>query len=87
MVGKRQLISDVNNIVSYTVSHDNADVLRKGSAGRSVIEKVSLIHEEVKGHACRHFKTMGEGINLALHAWVIIEHVVVEVAELGCVPL
>ena len=81
-VGKRELIGDVNNIVSYAVSHDSTNVLRRRSSGSSIIERVCLIHEEAKGHACRYFKTMGEGINPALHAPVIIERIAVEVAEL-----
>lgn len=86
-IGKRQLIGDVNNVVSYTMSHDSADVLHRGSSGPSVIERISLIREETKGHACRYFKTMVEGINLAFHARVVIGRIAVEVAELGRVPL
>lgn len=81
------MIGDVNDVASYTVSHDSADVLCRGSSGPSVIKSVSLIRKETKGHARRYLKTTGEGINLAFHAQVVIEHVAIEVAELKCVPL
>lgn len=67
--------------------HDSANVLRKGSSGSSVIEKVYLIHKKAKGIACRYLKTMEKGINLALHAWIVIERVAVKVTELRDVPL
>ena len=85
MVGKRQLIGNIDNIASYTVLHDSADVLRRGLLGPNIIKRVSLIHEETKNYAHRHLKTMGEDINLAFHARVVIERVAIEVAELGCV--
>lgn len=69
------------------MSHDSADILRKGLSSLSVIESVSFIREETKGHACRYFKTTGEGIYPAFHARVVIERVAVKVAELGCIPL
>ena len=82
MLGKKELISNVNIIRSYTVSYNSMNVLRNGSLDSSVIERVCLICEKAKGHACRYLKTMGEGIDLAFHTWVVIERVAVEVAEL-----
>ena len=79
-VGKRELIGNVNDIVSYAMPHDSANVLRRRSSGSSIIERVRLIREDAKGHACRYLKAMGEGINLVLYARVVIERVVVEVA-------
>lgn len=87
MVGKRQLIGNVDNVASYPVSHNSTNVPRRGSSGSSVVEKVCLIGEQAKSHARREFKTMREDINPALHARVIIERVAVEVAELRDVPL
>lgn len=81
------MIDNVDNVASYIVSHNSADVLRKGSSGPSIIESINLIREETKGHARRYFKTIREGINPAFHAQVIIKRVAVEVAELGCVLL
>lgn len=49
MVGKRELIGNVNNVSSYTMSYDGANVLHRGMLGSSVIEKVCLIREEAKG--------------------------------------
>ena len=69
------------------MSHNSADVLRRRSLSPSVIESVSLIYEETEDHACRYLKMMGEGVNPAFHARVVIERVAVKVAELGCVPL
>lgn len=45
------------------------------------------LQQKAKGHARKYFKTIGESINLALHAWVVIECVAVKVAELRDVPL
>lgn len=75
------MISDVNDVISYTMSYDSANVLRKGSSISSIIERVCLICEEAKSNACRYLKITGEGINLTLHTRVIIEGIAVEVAE------
>lgn len=53
----------------------------------SIINGVTFISEEVKGHTCRYLEIMEECINPALHAWIVIEHVVVEVTELRDVLL
>lgn len=64
------------------MSYNSANVLRRGASGLSVIEKVCLICEKVKGNACRYFKTIKTGINPAFYAWIVIKSVAVEVAEL-----
>ena len=69
------------------MSHDSTNILCRGSPGSSVLERVGLIGEEAKGHARRHFKTSGESINPAFHAWVVIKRVAVEVAEFRGIPL
>lgn len=58
------------------------NVLRRGSSGLSVVKRVCLIGEQAKGHACRDFKTMGEGIYPAFYAWVVIERIAVKGTEL-----
>lgn len=87
MVGKRQLIGNVNDIISYTVSYNSTHVLCRWSSGLSIVKCVSLIGKEPKGHAHRNLKIMGKSINLAFHAGVIIERVAVKVAELRGVLL
>lgn len=82
MVGKRKLIGNVNNVAFSTILHDGIKVLRRRLSGSSLIERIYLICEEAKGHACRYFKTIEEGINPALYTWVIIECIAVEVIEL-----
>lgn len=67
--------------------HNSANVLRRGSSGSSVVKKVRLISEKTKSHACRYFKSMGDSINPAFHARVIVEGITVKVAELKGVPL
>ena len=81
-IGKRELIDDFDDVVSYTVLHNSANVLCGWSSSLNVIERVYLIREEAKGNARRYLKTMGEGINPAFHARVVIERVTVEGAEL-----
>lgn len=87
MVSKRKQIDNVNDVVPYTVSYNSTNVLRRGPSGSSVVDGVRFISEQAKGNTCGYFKTMRETINLALHVWVIIERVAVEVAELRDVPL
>lgn len=86
MVGKRQLIDDVNDVASYTVLHNSTHVLRRGPLVLSVVEGIGLIGKKAKSYARRYFKTMGKNINQAFHAWVVIERVAVKVAELRGVP-
>lgn len=81
------MIGNVDNFAFYAMSHNSVDVLRRRLSSPSVIESVGFIREETESHAHKHFKTMGEGINPVFYAQVVIEHVTVEIAELGCVPL
>lgn len=81
-MGKRELIGDVDNITSYSVLHNSTNVLCRGLPGLSVGENVRLIGEQAKSHVHRYLKMISEGVNPAFHAWVIIERVMVEVAEL-----
>ncbi len=67
--------------------YDSANVLGGGSSSTSVVEGVCLISQEVKGDARWHFEAMGEGIDPAFHARVVVEGIAVEVAELRGVPL
>lgn len=81
------MIDDVNNVASYTMSHKSTHILRMGLSGSSVVKSVGFNGEEIKGNACRNLKTMGKSINPALHAWVVVDRVVVEVIEFRCIPL
>ncbi len=65
---------------------DGANLLRRGSSSLSVIERVCLIRKKAKGYSRRYLKMIGEGIDPALHARVVIERVAVKVAELRGVP-
>lgn len=50
-------------------------------------EYVLLVKKEAKLNACRYFKMMGEGVDPAFYARVIVEDIAVKVAELRAVPL
>lgn len=78
---QKKLISDSNNIASYTASHNSTNVLHRRTSAMSVTDRVCLNSEKVKGHACRYFETMGECINPALYAHVVIDRVTFEVIE------
>lgn len=67
--------------------YNSINILNKRPSGLSFIEKIRLIDEKVKGYASRYFKTIEESINPVFYAWVIIECVVVKVAEFRGVPL
>lgn len=56
-------------------------------SGTSIVDKVSYISEEVKDYACSYLKTMGECINSAFHAQIVIEHVAVKITEFKDIPL
>lgn len=87
MVSKRKLIGNVNDVASYTVLHNNTNVLRKGPSGSSVVDGIRFISEEAKNDACGYFETIRESINSVLYTWVVIERVAVEVTELRGVLL
>lgn len=85
--GKGKLICNVNNITSYTMPHDSTNVLSGGSLSTSVVERVCLVGQEVKGNACQHFEAIKKGINPAFHTRVVVEGIMVEIAKLRDVPL
>lgn len=87
MVGKKKLVGNVNNVTSYTVLYNSTKVLPGRPSSSRVVEEVRLISEKAKSHACGYLKIMGESINPAFPTWVVIEHIVVEVAEFRGVPL
>lgn len=87
MVGRRELICNNDNVASYTVLHNSTNVLHRGSLGASIVEKVGFISKEIKSYICRHLETMGESINLAFHARIVVEHVLVKFTELKGIPL
>lgn len=81
------MICNIDNIATYPVPHDSANVLGEGLSSTSIVEKVGLVGWEAKNNACRYFKAMGQGVNLVFYTSVIVEGIAVEVAELIAVPL
>lgn len=69
------------------MSHNSINILCKGLSGLSIIKRVRLIAEQVKGYTCRYLKMMREGINPVFHTWVIIKHVIIKVPELRSILL
>lgn len=86
MIGKRQLIGNVNNVIPYIMSHNSTNILCKGLSDLNIVKRVYFIGEEAKGHAYRYFKIMEESINLAFHACVVIESIAIKIAEFRGVP-
>ena len=82
MVGKIELIDNIDNVAFYIVLHDSTNVFRRWSSGLSIIDRVCFICEEAKNNTRKYLKIMKEGINLAFHAQVIIKYIAVEVTEL-----
>lgn len=87
MIGKRKLIGNVDDVASYTVSHNGTNVLHRGMSGSSIVDGVHFIGEETKGHIYRYLKTIEECINPAFYAQIVIERIAVKVAEFRGVPL
>lgn len=85
-MGKRKLIRDVDNIASYAMSHNSANVLGGGSPSTSVVKRVRLIGEEAKGNARWYLKVIEEDVDLAFYTRVVVEGITVEIAELRGVP-
>lgn len=67
--------------------HDSANVLGEGSSKMSVVERVRLIGQEIKGNARWYFKVMEKGVDPAFHTWVVVEGITVKFAKLRGVPL
>lgn len=87
LVGKRKSVGNVNDVASYTVPYNSANILRRGTSGLSVDERVRVIGDKAKSHACRYLKTMGERVDLAFYVRVVVESLAVKIAELRGVPL
>lgn len=81
MVGKKELIGDVDNVTSYTMLHNSRNILRKRLSGSSIVKVVRLINEEAKVYTRRYLKTMRESINPAFHALVVIDRVIIKIVE------
>ena len=86
-ISKGELVDDVDDVAAYAVPYDCPHVLGWRTASLSVLERVSLVRQEAKSHACRYLETMGESVDLALHFQVVVEDVAVKIAELQGVPL
>lgn len=67
--------------------YDSANILSGGSSSMSVVERVYLVGQEAKGDARWHFEAMGESIDPAFHARVVVDGIAIEVAKLRSVPL
>lgn len=55
--------------------------------GSNIIERIGLIGKEVKSYACKDLNMMGESINPAFHAQVVVKRISIKVLELRGVPL
>ncbi len=80
MVGKKELICNVNNVTSYTILDNSTNILYRGSSGSNVVKKIGFICEGTKSYTPSYYKIMEESINPAFHAQVVIMRVSVEVA-------
>lgn len=67
--------------------YDSTNVLNEGSSNTSIVEGVCLVDQEAKSNARRYFEVMGEGVDLAFHARVVVEDIAVKVAELRIILL
>lgn len=81
------MICDIDNIASYVVPHDSANVLGEGSLRTSIIKRVCLVGQKVKGNARWYFEAMEEGVDPAFHARVVVESIAVKIAKLRGIPL
>lgn len=61
--------------------HNSTPVLYRGSSGLNVVRSVGFIGKKVKSYACRYLKIIEHSINLALHTWIVVEHIAVKVTE------
>lgn len=61
--------------------HNGINILRRRWSGSSVVERVYLIGEKTKSYAQIYLKTIGESINLAFYAWIVIQYIIVKVTK------
>lgn len=85
MVGKQKLIGKVDNIVSYNVPYNSANVLNERLLRKNIVKKVFFICWKAKGNACWYFEITEKDVDLALHTQVVVESVAVKVAKLKSV--
>ena len=81
MVGKRQLICNINNIAAYAVLNDGTYILGWWPTRSRVVERISFVSWEAQGNAGWYLETVRKRVDPAFHAWVIVQGVPVEVAE------
>lgn len=87
MVSKRKLVGHINDVAAYAVANDCPYVLGWRRTSSSVLKQVTLVRQEAKSNACWYLKTMGECVDQALYARVVVEGIAVKVAEFRGVPL
>lgn len=61
--------------------HNSTPILYRGLSGSNVVKNISFIGKKTKDYACRYLKIKEHSINLALHTWIVVERIAVEVTE------
>lgn len=87
LIGKRKLIGNIDNITSYVILHDSANVLGTRLLNTNISEGLHLIDQKTKDNACWYLKVMHKGVNLALYTRVVVQVIAVKVVKLRDVLL
>lgn len=82
MIGKRKLIGNVDDVLSYAVLHNSANILGRRLSNTSVVKRVCFVSQEAKDNAYQYFQMMEESVDSAIHTQVIVEGIAVKVTEL-----
>lgn len=54
-MGKKKLVGNINNVISYIILYNSTKILCKGLLDSNIIKKVGFIDEMAKNHAYRYF--------------------------------
>lgn len=72
MISKKRLVSNVNNIITYSIVYNCLYILGWRISSLSIFKKICLVYQKVESNIYKHFKAIGEYIDPAFDIRVII---------------
>lgn len=72
---------DVNNVIAYLMVYNYPYVLGWKTLNLSIIERIHFVYQEAKSNACEYLKVIRKCIGPALDTKVIVQYVVIEIAQ------
>lgn len=78
---QEKLVGHLDNIAVYAIAYNYSYILSQKTSSSIILEQVSFICQEVESNARRNLKTIEERIDLAFPNRVIIQHVMIKIAQ------